>query len=81
MFRIHSYYNDQALAHASHSCAQKRRNVPTPPRLGGTLPDTSSPISNRDVAGAVVVTEAAPLDERTTAALVCSMRRARAERE
>ncbi len=51
--------------------------VPPTSRLGGKLPDLSSPVSGRDVAGA----EAAHLKERTTAALDSSKRRAKAESE
>ncbi len=73
---LHSCYIDQALVHANHNCAQTRGMCPPPiSRLGGMLPDTSSPISSRDAAGM----EAAHLEERITAALDCSKRRAKAE--
>jgi hypothetical protein len=72
---IASTYIDQTPAHVGHSCALVR-GIP-PPLLGGLLPDTSSPISIRDVTG----TEAVHLVKRTTAALDCSQRRAMAETE
>ncbi len=48
---LQSYYIDWVLASACDSCAQAQGMCPPTSCLGGTLPDTSSPISSRNVVG------------------------------
>ncbi len=64
---LDSYYIDRALVHAGQL---HRRGMCLPTPTWDGLSDTSSPISNRDVAGA----EAAHLEARTIEALACSKR-------